>query len=330
MEPDASFNDGDETNTPEIPAEITLDVAEKFRPSGTEVSESWRETLQQVRQRCLESADNHIELKCVLTHSVVPQWPSRPDGPHPPEVDGMEPIAMGVGPSRWPQQLFRRTENNVEAIVSDLAPTSNHSYRLKMLDIASKLQLGGAQYVPLVADKPVYNVTGKPVLYSDRRAVAMRRGVDRNYFIHAGGAAHERIKSITSFFSIAEQAGQCLYGLPDHVNRILWRQWPDGFRSIGDKGMWISALFELAWQPDARVPLVAERFSWDETTNTLLDEFPQQQNVNGDSLSDEFDDILSGDVPDEPAYWYSVLNELFAASVTAVDRLLAIDDGRQS
>lgn len=303
-----------------------MDVAEKFCPLQSDVSESWRTTLHEMQQRFRECARDQEKLKCILTHSVVPEWPIRPDGPYPSEVDGMEPIAMGRGPSRWPQQFFLRRENNTETVVSELEPTSGQSYRLKMLDISSKLQLGDVQYAPMVGHSAVHNITGNPILFSDGQPVAMRQGINRNYFVHAGGAPHERITSITSFFSLAAEAGQCLEGLPAHVNRILWHEWLDGFRTIGDKGMWISALFELAWQQTAGSSLAAERFAWSGTTSIPLDAWPQsrQQTENGAPI-----DALP-DIPASPAHWYSVINDLVSASVAALDILLAIDDDDRS
>ncbi len=188
MDADSVKRNRDATSPLEIPPGIILDVAEKFCPLRTDVSESWRTTLQEVQQRFCQCAHNQEKLKCVLTHSVVPEWPKRPDGPYPSEVDGMEPIAMGGGPSRWPQQLFLRKEHRTESVVSELEPMSGQSYRLKMLDISSKLQFGDVQYAPIVGHRAVHNITGNPILFSDGQPVAMRQGINRNYFVHAGGA----------------------------------------------------------------------------------------------------------------------------------------------
>jgi hypothetical protein len=228
---------------------------------------------------------------------------------------------MGGGPSRWPQQLFVRRENDSETVVSELEPMSRQCYRLKFLDISSKLELGKVGYAPMVGESAVHNVTGNPILFSNGQPVAMRQGIDRNYFIHAGGAPHRRITSITSFFSLAAQAGQCLYVLPADVNRILWRRWLHGFPAIGDKGMWISALFELAWQQAAGSSLSAARFAWSGSTNIPLDA-QQEDGAATDSPAD---------IPDPPAHWYSLIDDLVAASIAAIDILLAMgDDDRSS
>lgn len=323
MEADSSKHGQEANGSFDIPPEIILDVAEGFCPLRCDVSASWKATLQDLRKRFCESAGNQERLSCVLTHSVVPEWPKRPDGPYPPEVDGMEPIAMGCGPSRWPQQFFVRTENNEETVVSELAPMSGQSYRLKMLDLSSKLRLGDVQFAPFVGENAVHNITGNPILFSNGEPVAMRQGIEQNYFVHAGGAPHQRITSISSFFSLAAQAGQCLESMPASVNRILWHQWLAGFRTIGDKGMWISALFELAWQPTPGPSLAAKKFAWSGTTNVALDELPQarEQAKNGAGID------AVADIPDPPSHWYSVIDDLVSASIAAIDILLALGEG---
>lgn len=299
MNPDSSKQNSETRD--EIPPEITIEAIERFRPQHPSVSSSWRSTLDDIRQSFVQCSDEHETLKCVMTHSIVPQWPARPDGPYPSAVDGMEPIAMGGGPCNWPQQQFLRREGETETVVSDLAPESDKSYRLKFLDVASQLELGDATYSPIVGETPIQNVTGKPVLFSDGQPVAMRHGVERSYFVYAGGPPHRRITSVTSFFSLAGRAGQTLYGLPADVNQVVWRDWIDGFPTIGDKGMWISALFELAWQSSSDPALSAERYGWDGPTSTLIE---------------------SSQSSDLPAHWYSVIDDLVAASIVAAEFLL--------
>lgn len=314
----------DSTGPSKIPAEITLDVVEKFCPLQTDTSDDWRATLKEIQQAFRECPEDQERLSCVLTQSVVPEWPERPDGPYPYEVLGMDPIAMGDGPSRWPQQLFVRTAGESETIVSELEPMSNKCYRLKMLDISSKLKIDDAEFSPFVGEFAVQNNTGKPILYSDGQPVAMRRGINRHYFVHAGGEPHHRITSITSFFSLASRAGQCLLQMPPEANRRLWRDWLDGFPVIGDKGMWISALFELAWQQDPGSSLSATSYIWSGAKSIPLESIPtsrqpaEEVESGGDALEDS------------PAYWYSVIEDLVAASIAAVDILLAEDDAEGS
>ncbi|MDG2223677.1 MAG: hypothetical protein P8L85_20015 [Rubripirellula sp.] len=322
MDADSDNSSREEQEMPQIPPGIILEISEKFRPLHTDISSSWRSTLMEFQQSFRDCDHGQEKLKCVLTHSVVPEWPKRPDGPCPPEVEGMEPIAMGVGPSRWPQQLFTRSQAGREMGVAELASALPQSYRLKTLDVASKVELGGVMYTPAVGHDAIHNVTGNPILFSNGQPVALRTGVNRNYFVHAGGAAHERITNITSFFSLAAQAGQCLESLPTSVSRHLWRDWPDGFRTIGDKGMWVSALFELAWQQSAESQLTADRFTWIGTTNTRFDLSPSASQQSTSSNPADASTLA----PVGPPHWYSVIDDLVSASIAAIEILLAVED----
>lgn len=116
------------------------------------------------------------------------------------------------------------------------------------------------------------------------------------------------------FFS---EAGRCLHGLPANVNRTLWHQWRDGFKAIGDKGMWISAVFEVAWHSALGTTLSAERFAWSGTTNRPLGAMPQQQQPGA---------IGASDVSGQSAHWYSVIDDLVPASIAVVDILLEADE----
>lgn len=321
MDADSDKPNRDEQETPQIPPGIILEISDKFNPFHTAASNSWRSKLLEIQQSFRECDHHQDKLKCVLTHSVVPEWPKRPDGPYPSEVDGMEPIAMGVGPSQWPQQLFLRIQDGREIGITELASKLPQSYRLKMLDVSSKVELGGILYTPIVGKETIHNVTGKPILFSSGEPVALRPGVNRNYFVHAGGAAHERITNITSFFALAARAGQCLEGLPSSVNRLIWQNWPEGFRAIGDKGMWVSALYELAWQQLPESKLSANRFSWAGTTNTQIDTPPSaKQQTTANAQTD-----LSTFAPSGPPHWYSVIDDLVGSSIAAVDLLLAAE-----
>ncbi len=310
MDAESPKHGHDASSQIKIPDQIVVESADRFCPMRADDSVSWRPELQRIRERFVESAKDLAGLKCILVHSTVPEWPQRPEGPYPTELEGMEPVAMGAGPSRWPQQYFLRKQGTQETVVSELDPTSDQSYHLRMLGLSSKLKFGEIEFVPIVGDEVIQNSTGDPILFSDGQPIAIRPGVNRNYFVHAGGEPHEQITSVTSFFSIASEAGQALLNCPASMNRVLWRQWPDGFRTIGDKGMWVSALFELAWQQQSDAPLVAQRYSWSGKTNILLEAMGQPG---------------TQDDPGQPAHWYSVIGDLAAASVAALDLLIAID-----
>ena len=119
-----------------------------------------------------------------------------------------------------------------------------------------------------------------------------------------------------TLYPLASDAGGVLLsGLPLNVNRILWREWLDGFRIDDRPAMWICAVFELAWQKIPGSALAVERFAWSGAQVVPVDQFPSWR---GSALLSQFSD--------RPAQWYSVIENVASASVEAIDILLAIDD----
>lgn len=301
------------------PAKFTLDVARTYYPLRSVASSLWRTSLQTMRERFAEAARTNDRLTCVLTQSIIPEWPKRTEPPDPPAIASMEPVALGGGPRRELRQLFTKRENGEETVVSDVGRLLQKDWHLRILDKSQRIRLCGAEYEPLAGDRPAHNIDGKPIVFSDGEPVAMRLGASRRYIIYADRSRPDRAAFCQSFHSTATDAGRCLQGLPPEVNRILWRDWLDGFTTIDDKAMWINSLFELAWLRLPGSPLAADKFAWSGTTSIPLDALPHLR---------RHAEPMAGitDIPDSPAHWYSVLENLLSASVAAVDALLAIGD----
>ena len=317
-----STNEGGR-NPLDEPWQITFDVARIFYPLRSVASSLWRTSLQTMRQRFAEAARNRGRLACVLTQSIKPEWPTRTDPLNPPGTTGMEEIGGGYGLCREPWQLFIRTENGNTTLDSNFGRQFQTGLQLKILQrqYGAKSQDGKVEWRPAVANRAACNADGKPIVFSDGEPVALQLGASRKYIIYAEGLVPDKPLCL-SFSSTATEVGRCLYGLPADVNRILWRDWLDGFDTVSDEALWINALFELAWQRIPGSPLVAKKFAWSGSLSVPLDALPRLRRQANRSA------LMAGlaDIPDPPTHWYSVLENLFSASVAAIDVLLAIGD----
>lgn len=298
------------------PPHVTQDVVTMFYPLRGVDSDLWRSSLKRLQQQFLVAGQDAEKLTCVLTQSIIPEWPKRPSGPYPSEISGLKPVELGSGPSREPEQLFLCRQDNEETVVSGIDRIWQENFQLKILNLGQTVKQGKTEYEPIVGERMLCDVSGNPILFSNGEPVALQPGINRSYMIYA----NERPASLKNFRSFSENAGRTLYGLPASVNRVLWRDWLDGFTTIESGAMWVSALFELAWQNIPGSTLIAKKLAWDGTTSIPLDALPhlRQQAKLGAKIG-SLDSIT-----DPPAHWYSVIDDLMAASVAAIDILLAI------
>ena len=304
------------------PTHYKHEVAKNFDPLRSGDSNLWRPALQKLRERFEAAVRDGNRLTCVVRQSIIPEWPARTELPNLPGLAGWEPVAFGGGPRREPRQLFTKRENGEETIVvSDVGRLLQKGHQPRIPDKSKRIRNDDAEYEPLVGDRPVYDIGGKPIVFSDGEPVAMRLGAFRTYTIYGLGSAKDRAATCRSFYANAAEAGRSLHGLPAELNRILWRDWLDGFMEIDDPEFWVNALFELAWQRLPGSPLVAEKLAWQGQTSIPLDSLPHV-----DSLPHFREQVDKMGIPDPAAHWYSVLDNLLSASVAAIDALLAIGE----
>ena len=83
---------------------------------------------------------------------------------------------------------------------------------------------------------------------------------------------------------------------------------------------WLWSLFDLAWSPAAGSPLQATRSAWWKNVRIPLDQVDEQRRVWGAKLETPIGLALAF-IPDPPDSFCSVLEDLFSASVYAIDRL---------
>ncbi len=316
MENGREPEDRQDANPPDMPPQITLDTAKSFKP--LEVSESglWRKSLTRIQERFHEASQGG-KIACVLTQSIVPEWPKRHETPEPPEIFGMKSVGCYGGPSREPEQLFLRHEEGKPAEICKLGDLLQREWQLRILDNTHKLKLGNAIFEPMVAESALHDASGNAITYSDGQPVGIDAGCSRNLRIFIEDLQKPSLRD--SYMGIARDAGKCLYGVPTHVSRFVWHDWQAGFWEIGSEQLWLNAIFEIAWRNVLGTPLTARKFTWNGSTRIPVDVVPGMSS-RADNYSSSMARITNS------SHWYSVIDDLFNASIVAIDLLFAIAD----
>lgn len=317
-----SISNGAEASEPEFdplndPSKVSISVSRHFHPSHVTESNLWRRTLERLQSQFTANSNGPV-LTGLLEQSIIPEWPRKNSDPSPPAIDGKAHIAFGPSLHRHPEQLFTEVGDEQQRLLTGVGRRIQEDWRLKILDLNQYVHIGKKTFAPAIGDSTAFNIDGNPILYSNGQAVAMQLGVNGQYRIYVENSKRDAgIEAEEIFTSLAKQAGSCLTGLPPQISQQLWRDWPDGFHMISEKGLWICAMFELAWQKVAGSPLAANRHVWWGAVNAPIDTIHLLRQ------REPCDEWLNN-IPDPPTHWYSILDDLFIASVAAIDILLML------
>ncbi len=187
-------------------------------------------------------------------------------------------------------------------------------------------QLFDANGKPAVGKKPFLDAEGKPMVYGDGKPVALYPGAQRTYSLYGkmfqGSDASSYSEAIDEYNDAATELGQLLNGLPEAARQVLWRDWPHGFVKPKPAGFWTNAVFELAWQELPASRLSAERFAWHENYQLKIDDLPRMRTSDLLSMG-KFAELVER-VGDPPAFWYSWINNIWRASINAIDLLISM------
>jgi hypothetical protein len=168
---------------------------------------------------------------------------------------------------------------------------------------------------PTFTNKPVYEVNGKPIANSAGEFYAFDRGAIR--VVKLFGASPVAASAAWNVFApLASDAGQLL---SDLLANALPMPIPKETLAISHlERRWLYFLFDLAWArtPGSPLRVSQEKAAWSGYTIVELSEIPHLRQCN-DELSKE----LLAKIPDPPS-WYSVIDDVVAASVYAIDILL--------
>lgn len=134
-------------------------------------------------------------------------------------------------------------------------------------------------------------------------------------------------ETIAAVRDASKVLGRLLTELPIEAKAIVWREWPHNYRYLesATEGIWVNAVFELAFQKRKYSGLAVERYIWDENKKVDFSTLAEWK-ANPNSL-DYFDKMFGSLVEhagDPPAYWYSWIEDIASASITALDFLIGL------
>jgi len=169
-----------------------------------------------------------------------------------------------------------------------------------------------ADGTPVFADKPVLDVDGKPIANSAGEAYAIERGATRTLQVYG------EYEAFRSFSQIASEAGCSIPAMPPEARKPLF---PETVRETDSLRCWLYVLFDLAWWGIEGSPLRAERSTWVGNTSVSLRSLPHFRRADAAGAKVLPPELLA-QIPDPADRFYSVLDNLFLASIAAVDILL--------
>jgi hypothetical protein len=121
------------------------------------------------------------------------------------------------------------------------------------------------------------------------------------------------------YVRLAKDAGRTLRGITNELPTLPGPKYFDG----DDAALWFSTLFELAWRKIPGSPLVAEKFVGSGNSRCRLESVPALRQTN-------FPADLAQHIPDPLTHWFSDLQDLLSASMSAIDIILNLPDALQS
>jgi hypothetical protein len=117
------------------------------------------------------------------------------------------------------------------------------------------------------------------------------------------------------FWRLADEAGKC-FGANDCA--VLPEVARESLEARGDGSRWLWIVFDLAWQKVPGSPLRADRQIWHQTKDEGTYYFP----LDYDFAKDKDSSFPKAWAKRRPEFYYSSLDDLFSASVSAIDLLI--------
>ncbi|MEQ8847416.1 hypothetical protein [Botrimarina sp.] len=155
----------------------------------------------------------------------------------------------------------------------------------------------------------------------------------RKLGVYAEESTQERLTEANLGFGhycrIADEADALLGELPQPLLRSIWSDWPAEYWRGSEFWCWIAAVFELAFKKYPLSGLSAERFVWDEESGYGAPVPTAAQLDGSQGASNWVIDLVRSTVRPAP-YWYSKIDNLWQASVAAVDLLALLLEAASS
>lgn len=165
---------------------------------------------------------------------------------------------------------------------------------------------------PMIGDRVLLDATGKPMVFSDGTPIAFERGFSRSHQYYS-----QVREAFIQYKQIADDAGVVIERLPRLVEQVLWMHLPIGTDlSRTPESLWTDVLFELAWQRFPGSTLSASKFAWSGQTSVALEAVEKLRSIMPQAIHPE--------ITSPPDHWYSMIEDLFTASLSAIDILCSI------
>jgi len=173
-------------------------------------------------------------------------------------------------------------------------------------------QVFNADGSPAIGERAILDVNGNPMVFPNGDPIAFRLGFTRVYNFYGVDPI-----GFHAFKGIARDAGICITKPPQLLFEFLWKDLPDGSNLARDPvSLWMDAIFELAWREIPGVPLVAsEKSAWSENVSVAIRALSKFRHLIPEQASG---------FKDPPDHWYSIIDDVFTASIAAIDVLLTV------
>ncbi|MEN0109289.1 MAG: hypothetical protein AAF805_01070 [Planctomycetota bacterium] len=130
---------------------------------------------------------------------------------------------------------------------------------------------------------------------------------------------HQLIRQAAEAFNgCVEEAGLLVGQLDPEIEEVIWREWRAPTTLPTERDIWLSVVFELAFQNHTGAGLKAERSGWRDRTSAPIDVIAAH--LADPSFATPISDVAKA-VGSPPAYWFSKIDNLWQASVAAIDLL---------
>lgn len=174
---------------------------------------------------------------------------------------------------------------------------------------------GDGDLIPDGAVSQVCDVRGELMDTPDGQPIPVRRGFARLHFLYANDLWDHRIKERL------EEAGRCVQSLPASLRQFIWSDWADRKIWFPDAaGIWLDAVFELAWKDIPGSALQGERWAWNGEHNYRV---TMARDGRIPDCSKDFPELARQVevLGNPPIHWYSVIENFCLTSVAAIDVL---------
>ncbi|QDS98148.1 hypothetical protein [Adhaeretor mobilis] len=164
---------------------------------------------------------------------------------------------------------------------------------------------------------------GVPLLDSQGQPQIDYPGAQREYYPYGvqfpGSSEVSYSESLAEYWDASNQLGQIVQSLPKTIRKRIWKTWPYGYQSCPIQDLWTNVVFELGFQADNASGLVIGRKTWHLNKRLPLAHWDDSPPAS-DALGGMFNELIDH-VGNPPNFWYAWIENIWQASIVAIDLL---------